>query len=569
MKKILFLLLLLSLLGRGLGGGLLFAQKVSNLAVSPGTVTFDVEWVVADLPALWSDTMWVFVDYNKNGKMERLLLTGGTLTEHSANTLTPQSPDVGSVIKLADNDKGAWVVGDARSAGSFSATVQLFTGETTIAGACAYASSYPPVGNWIDDTKIGFTGTPGYIVTLTPEGGGADETVVSGGTFLLPCSYTVSSFTDKTGAPGIIKCLAPANLMFATPFTTICAGATVTLTASATGAASYSIDGNTWQSEMAFEVAPTSTTHYTLYAQTAEGCITSVADAAVVTIYPVLLPGEIATASTSTMAGINPNVTIASPSSATGGSSNITYQWVRTGTSGAILTGANAIYTLSSDVVGNYWTSGTYYFNRYAKDATCNTEWVAATGTYTLYVVSPAPGSVQTTFCEECCWDGDAASTWVNCHVTTTVYPFDNPSMYTFVLWSGNNNYSGTSDRNGRANTAAISSTAGSAVRICKDLGTGWYLPAYEELVNMSDANSSSTYPPLNGRSGAGILRNYTILSWIWTSTEYYGNGGRISTNINNATNQGVAVRAHYDGRLDTTSKISYGNYSMRCAWRP
>jgi hypothetical protein len=88
MKKILFLLLLLPLLGRGLGGGLLSAQTVSNLSVSPGTpstVTFDVEWNKADLDlkTLWLDSMWVFVDYNKNGKMTRMLISGGTLTAHS------------------------------------------------------------------------------------------------------------------------------------------------------------------------------------------------------------------------------------------------------------------------------------------------------------------------------------------------------------------------------------------------------------------------------------------------------------------------------------------------------
>jgi hypothetical protein len=177
------------------------AQKESNLAVSPGTVTFDVEWDKADLPALWSDTMWVFVDYNKNGKMTRMLISGGTLTAHSANTLTPQSPDVGSVIKLADNDKGAWVVGDTRSAGSFSATVQLLTATADLAGACAYASSYPPVAKYVSPSEIAFAGTPIYEIKLEHTDG--VETVEAGSTLLLPCGYRMSSFTDATGAPGV------------------------------------------------------------------------------------------------------------------------------------------------------------------------------------------------------------------------------------------------------------------------------------------------------------------------------------------------------------------------------
>jgi hypothetical protein len=183
---------------------------------------------------------------------------------------------------------GAWVYGDARTnaAGSFSAKVQLFTKETDIiiAGACAYASSYPPVGNWLSDTKLGFTGTPMYEITLTD--GSATVTVEAGSTFLLPCSYTVSSFTDKTGAPGIINCFAPTGLALTPPTATICAGETVTLTASATDAASYSTNGSNWQASSEFKVWPVANASYTLYAKTAEGCITSVADAAVVTANP-------------------------------------------------------------------------------------------------------------------------------------------------------------------------------------------------------------------------------------------------------------------------------------------
>jgi hypothetical protein len=208
----------------------LLSQTVSGLKVetasgSASTVTFDVEWTAATLPTPWLDSMWVFVDYNKNGRMERLLISGGTLTEHTATK-------AGTGIFIPENDMGAWVYGDARTsaAGSFSAKVQLYTKETDIiiAGACAYASSYPPVGDWIDDTRIGFTGTPWYEITLTPEGGGADETVKSGSTFLLPCSYTVSSFTDKTGAPGIFKCIRPAT--YTLSGADVCEGGEVTLT---------------------------------------------------------------------------------------------------------------------------------------------------------------------------------------------------------------------------------------------------------------------------------------------------------------------------------------------------
>jgi hypothetical protein len=280
MKKILFLLLLLPLFG----GGLLSAQNtidVSGLTVEAGTVTFNVKWSDPGAPNLWSDTVWVFVDYNKNGKMERLLLTGGTLTAHS-----------GTGEFIPENTMGAWVAGDARTNSPFSATVQLFTGETTVAGACAYASSYPPVGQYVSESEIIFSGTPMYEITLVHEDGVTFETIESGSTFLLPCSYTVSSFTDATGAPGITKCLAPANLTLTASPETICAGATVTLTASATGAASYSIDGSEWKVSPVFEVTPASNESYTLYAKTEEGCVTSVADAAVVMVNQPGAEGE-------------------------------------------------------------------------------------------------------------------------------------------------------------------------------------------------------------------------------------------------------------------------------------
>jgi hypothetical protein len=236
MKKLFLLLLLLPLLGRGLGGGLLSAQNVSvtNLLVtegSPSTVTFDVSWTRPGTGTVWMDSAWVFVDYNNAGRMTRLpllLSSGATLTETSA-------PGEGALKEVPDNTKGMWVSGYARTDGSFSATVQLLTAETNIAGACAYASGYPPVGAWLSDSKITFTGTPWYEITLTLPDGSTTVTVDAGDTFLLPCSYTMSSFTDKTGAPGIFNCI-PAtdiyNLMASAP--AFCTGDAVTFSLSST-----------------------------------------------------------------------------------------------------------------------------------------------------------------------------------------------------------------------------------------------------------------------------------------------------------------------------------------------
>jgi hypothetical protein len=196
---------------------------VSGLAISAGTATFNVSWTNSGMPELWSDTVWVFVDYNNKGVMERLPLLSGA-------TLTATSPG-GKVIEDPDNNKGVWVAGNARTNGSFSATVKLFTSIADIGGACVYGSNYPPVGKYSssDASKIVFTGTPAYDVALLHESGTLVTTTTSS-PLNIPASYTVHSFTDKTAAPGIIKCIAPAT--YTLLGSDVCTGANVTLTLS-------------------------------------------------------------------------------------------------------------------------------------------------------------------------------------------------------------------------------------------------------------------------------------------------------------------------------------------------
>jgi hypothetical protein len=199
--------------------------SVSNLAVSAGsptTVTFEVSWKDTGMPEVWIDTVWVWVDYNNAGKMECLpLLSGATLTATSA-------PDVGKVREEPGNNKGVWVVGDARTKGSFSATVQLLTATANFSGACVYGSNYPPVGKYTSATGISFTGTPQYTVVLKKNADGTPETRTEDSPFTVPAGYTVQSFTDKTGAPGIINCKSPVvqQLMVSSP--AYCAGSGVT-----------------------------------------------------------------------------------------------------------------------------------------------------------------------------------------------------------------------------------------------------------------------------------------------------------------------------------------------------
>jgi hypothetical protein len=195
--------------------------KVSGLAVSASTVTFNVSWDKNTMPeTLWSDTVWVFVDYNKNGVMERLPITGAT-------------GSAGTVTKIPGNDKGVWIAGNAREAGAFSATVKLLTEVKDVGGACVYGSNYPPVGNYTSATKIAFTGTPGYDLVFV--GGATTHTESS--PYTVPAGYTVQSFIDKTGAPGKLSCIPSATYNLVVSASSFCAGdAGVTFALSGTDA---------------------------------------------------------------------------------------------------------------------------------------------------------------------------------------------------------------------------------------------------------------------------------------------------------------------------------------------
>ena len=174
---------------------------LSGFVMDAGTVTFNVSWKNTGMPAIWSDTVWVWVDYNTAGTMTRLpLAPGATLTATSAS-------GTGRVIEAPNNNKGVWVVGNARTNTSFSATVKLLTATANAFAACAYASNYPPVGTYTSVTNISFRGTRPYDLVLKHTDGSTTVTRVTGGSFTIPAGYTLESFTDKTGAPGFIVCM--------------------------------------------------------------------------------------------------------------------------------------------------------------------------------------------------------------------------------------------------------------------------------------------------------------------------------------------------------------------------
>jgi hypothetical protein len=197
MKKILLLMMYCPLMlsaQTGSNNGV----TVTGLNVEPGTITFNVSWQQPMPAEPWSDTVWVFVEYNNADRMERLPVTNATVS-------------AGTVEIISGNSKGVRVIGNARTEGSFSATVQLLTEAADLSGVCAYASNYPPVGNYTSEMQLVFTGTPPYEIVLKHESGTTITQSSNLGNYLVPENYTLQLFTDATGAPGIFSCKMPAK----------------------------------------------------------------------------------------------------------------------------------------------------------------------------------------------------------------------------------------------------------------------------------------------------------------------------------------------------------------------
>jgi hypothetical protein len=153
--------------------------------------------------------------------MERLPLSPGAIL-----TATSEQ-DVGKVIEVSGNNQGVWVVGNARDAGAFNATVKLLTEVKGVGGACVYGSNYPPMGKYSssDATEITFTGTPEYDVALLHESGNL-AIMTTSSPFHIPASYTVHSFTDKTAAPGKLACIPSTVYDLTASALSICEGGT-------------------------------------------------------------------------------------------------------------------------------------------------------------------------------------------------------------------------------------------------------------------------------------------------------------------------------------------------------
>jgi hypothetical protein len=387
--------------------------------------------------------VWVFVDYNNAGVMKRLpLAAGATLTATSA-------PGIGKVIPVSGNTQGVWVVGNARTTSSFSATVVLPFSGSNVSGACAYASNYPPFGDWNSEgTQLTLTGTAPY--TLHLEGPLANDPVILNNVYTLPDGYTLASFTDATGAPGMLHCTPPTapESLTASP-TSVCSGVSVLLTAA--GGQEGSNSQFEWGTG-SVGTGGTLTSVNTYYrrksaAATCGGTITT--NSALVTVNGNFTQSDPATATIcyNTTHAFN----VAVPS---GGSGAVTYLWEQSSNNSdwAAATGTNNTQNYTTPSL----TTNTYY-RRKAAAATCggtittNSALVTVapnfmqdnpaaasicnSTTYTFDLAAPSGGSGDVTYLWEQSGDN---STWTDATAPNTTLNYTTPALTSTMYYHRN-----------------------------------------------------------------------------------------------------------------------------------
>ena len=255
----------------------------ANYSASPPTVTFKVSWPAGSRNANERSKVWLLVDYRR---IQNNAYTGGWLRAgiDAAHTPTTNS---GTVSLESGNTKGFWLQGP-NDAFAFAATVTVpvtvnLNGYAPQFGWCGVASDRPPVAILQAGGYYALQGTPDFIIQTHPTD--KSSTVTESTTTYNGCIY---GLTDATGCPGEWS-PGPAISAFTATATDICAGQSVTLTANATNAESYSFDnGANWQPAATKTVTPSTTTTYTLKVTRTNGaCTATYPTQLTITVHPV------------------------------------------------------------------------------------------------------------------------------------------------------------------------------------------------------------------------------------------------------------------------------------------
>ncbi|MDR1680379.1 MAG: hypothetical protein LBS12_01145 [Prevotellaceae bacterium] len=244
--------------------------QVEQLSASYGaapTVTFRVYWTTPPVGPRHRSNVWLFVDYLQ------------VFDDGTTGAWTPAT--ISSVVSVSDGTasypvalpyRGFYLQGNASAAFSSTVTVALDGLADAKFSWCAYASDYPP--NATEATGYyALHGAPPFTINTSITE--ATKQYAGG---------CITALTDATGCPGIPPAMPAVTSFIATP-DTICAGDTITLTATATGATSYSFNGEAWTTNNAATFSPTTTTEYTIHIKNIAGC-TATAAPTTVTVHP-------------------------------------------------------------------------------------------------------------------------------------------------------------------------------------------------------------------------------------------------------------------------------------------
>jgi hypothetical protein len=462
-------------------GTVCFAQTPSNSSVvvtpitanynaTPPTVTFEVSWSTGSRDVDHRSKVWILVDYRR---IQNNAYTGGW-SRAEINTLPVVNAGPGTVTLATGNTKGFWLQGTS-DAFDFAATVTVpvtvdLVGYAPQFAWCGVASDRPPYAEEMS-AYYALNGTQPFIIQTHPAN--TSSTVSVNSTAYNDCIY---SLTDATNSPDSEWPPMPVITGFTTSATTICAGQSVTLSATATNAKQYSFDnGLTWGSSSSIEVSPAAAATYILKATREKGACTVISsDTITVTVND--LPVVASVSSATACAG---STSILTATVSGGTTSSMSYTWT-IGTAAATTTETNTITTQKL-----------YAHTAFTVTVTNANGCTSEQNSGTISITSPAASGQTANAC-------GCASSLENCSGTCKPDCCTNCASWTTC---GFTQVSSVAYEN-------IEMDWSTANTFCQNKSTGWRLPTLTELKCMC-------------QNGSGLPNGYVVGYTYWSSTLY------------------------------------------------
>lgn len=290
--------------------------NLGTVTGSPSSLTFSISWDKADMPSVWSDSVWILVDHRATDNN-----TMGQVPLNMASISVSDASGPYTLGTYTNNSRGFYLVGNAKTAtsGSFSATVKVaaantFTKDISASGACVYALNYPPKASYSSDGKtITFIGTPETVKGTITNGddtkditmGFVTDPVTGLTSFTFPEGYYLKEFTDATGAPGFIDCKIPAAPAVASvPSSCGCNAFTLTASSSEENVTLewYSVQagGTPVSTDASYttDLLKAPATFYAAARSTKGGCVSATRTSALAQVFLVSSAGNLPTSST-------------------------------------------------------------------------------------------------------------------------------------------------------------------------------------------------------------------------------------------------------------------------------